>query len=124
MKIPYMALRFPEKDIQTWGLQISRSIRRNRELNQWQYVPPDVQNFVSYYGKLEGIQSIKSPIRLSFTFLLMLYLKFPLTFAICFRIFKLIYHVFILGKTGLHNGLILISIHLVNMISMNHVHQA
>ncbi len=67
MKIPYMAIRFPEKDIQTWGLQISRSIRRNRELNQWQYVPPDVQNFVSYYGKMEGIQSIKSPIRLSFT---------------------------------------------------------
>lgn len=67
MKIPYMAIRFPEKDIQTWGLQISRSIRRNRELNQWQFVSPDIQNFVSYYGTLEGIESIKSPIRLSFT---------------------------------------------------------
>lgn len=67
MKIPYMAIRFPESDIQTWGLQISRSIRRNRELDQWQFISPDVQNIISYYGTLNGIESIKSPIRLSFT---------------------------------------------------------
>jgi hypothetical protein len=67
LKIPYMAIRFPEKDIQTWGMQISRSIRRNRELDQWQFISPDVQNIVSYYGTLNGIESIKSPIRLSFT---------------------------------------------------------
>ncbi len=67
MKIPYAALRFPEKDIQTWGLQITRNIRRNREISKWQYIAPDIQNVVSYYGTLQGIEKIKSPIRLSLT---------------------------------------------------------
>lgn len=67
MKIPYMAIRFPEKDLQTWGLQITRNIRRKREIDQWQFISPDVQNIISYYGTLKGIESIKSPIRLSFT---------------------------------------------------------
>lgn len=67
MKIPYSAIRFPEKDIQEWGMQIMRSIRRTREISFWQYIAPDIQNVVSYYGVLNGIQSIKSPIRLSFT---------------------------------------------------------
>lgn len=67
MMIPYSAIRFPEKNIQEWGLQIMRSIRRTREISYWQYIAPDIQNVVSYYGVLNGIQSIKSPIRLSFT---------------------------------------------------------
>lgn len=67
MKIPYSALRFPEKDIQEWGMQITRNIRRNREISIWQYIAPDIQNVVSYYGTLQGITNIKSPLRLSFT---------------------------------------------------------
>lgn len=67
MKIPYSAIRFPEKDIQEWGVQFTRSIRRNREYSHWQYIAPDIQNYVSYYGVLNGIEKIKSPIRLSLT---------------------------------------------------------
>ncbi len=67
MKIPYSALRFPEKDVQEWGMQITRNIRRNREISIWQYVAPDITNVVSYYGTLQGITNIKSPLRLSFT---------------------------------------------------------
>lgn len=67
MKIPYSAIRFPEKNIQEWGLQITRNIRRNREISKWQYIAPDIQNIVSYYGNLKGIENIKSPLRLSFT---------------------------------------------------------
>lgn len=67
IKIPYSALRFPEKDIQTWGLQMTRNIRRKREISKWQYIAPDIQNVVSYYGTLSGITDIKSPIRLSLT---------------------------------------------------------
>lgn len=67
MKIPYAAIRFPEKDIQTWGLQITRNIRRSREISTWQYIPPDILNTISYYGVLNGIENIKSPIRLSLT---------------------------------------------------------
>lgn len=67
MKIPYSAIRFPEKDIQEWGVQFTRSIRRNREYSHWQYIAPDIQNYVSYFGVLNGIEKIKSPIRLSLT---------------------------------------------------------
>lgn len=67
MKIPYAAIRFPEKDIQTWGLQITRNLRRRREISTWQYIAPDITNVISYYGVLNGISNIKSPIRLSFT---------------------------------------------------------
>ncbi len=67
MKIPYSAIRFPDKSIQLWGLQINRNIRRKRELDVWQFIAPDLQNQVSYFGELKGIQDIKSPIRLSFT---------------------------------------------------------
>lgn len=67
MKIPYSAIRFPEKNIQEWGLQINRNIRRRREISMWQYVAPDIVNVVSYYGNLYGIKDIKSPIRLSLT---------------------------------------------------------
>jgi hypothetical protein len=67
MKIPYAALRFPEKSEQVWGLQFRRNIRRARELDLWQYVSPDIQNVVSYYGEMQGISNIKSPLRLSLT---------------------------------------------------------
>lgn len=67
MKIPYSAIRFPEKDIQEWGLQLTRSIRRTREYSHWQYIAPDIQNVVSYYGTLKNIEKIKSPLRLSLT---------------------------------------------------------
>ena len=36
-KIPYSALRFPKTEIQTWGLNIKRSIRRNREWYTWSF---------------------------------------------------------------------------------------
>lgn len=67
MKIPYSAIRFPEKNAQEWGLQITRSIRRCREYSHWQYIAPDIQNYVSYFGVLKGINDIKSPLRLSLT---------------------------------------------------------
>ncbi len=35
LKIPYSAIRFPKKNIQTWSFQITRNIRRNREFDQW-----------------------------------------------------------------------------------------
>jgi hypothetical protein len=67
MKIPYSAIRFPKKDVQEWGLQLTRSIRRNREFDQWSLTPKDVPNSINYWGKLKGIKDIKSPIRLSIT---------------------------------------------------------
>jgi hypothetical protein len=65
MKIPYSALRFPKKDIQEWGINFFRSIRRYRELSYWNTVLPTVANNTFQSGILAGVQDIKSPLRLS-----------------------------------------------------------
>jgi hypothetical protein len=65
-KIPYSAIRFPDKDVQTWDLNFMRTIRRHREQSFWQYVDPEVSGFVSQSGELNGIESIEPPIRLFF----------------------------------------------------------
>jgi len=67
MKIPYSAIRFPKKDVQEWGVNFSRKIRRLREFSHWSHVDPKVNGFVNQWGKLEGIKDIKTPVRLMFT---------------------------------------------------------
>lgn len=67
LKIPYAAFRFPDKDIQKWGLQFRRYVRRTRSNTFWQYVPNTVQNYPAYIGILEGVSQIKPPVRLFLT---------------------------------------------------------
>lgn len=65
MEIPYSAFRFPSSEIQTWVLQFNRYIRRNRELQSWSYVPSEAANRLLYWGKLQGIENVKTPLRLA-----------------------------------------------------------
>lgn len=67
IKIPFSALRFPNVDTQVWGLQITRSINRNGEFDQWGLLPRGVPNPFKYWGYLKGMEHIKQPIRLSLT---------------------------------------------------------
>lgn len=67
MFIPYLSLRFPNKDIQEWNINFGREIRRFRELVYWNPVNPAIEGFINQAGRLEGIKNIKSPIRLSLT---------------------------------------------------------
>jgi hypothetical protein len=67
MKIPYSAIRFPQKNVQEWGLQFIRTIRRSRETDQWALTPSGVGNPQKYWGTLQGVTEIKTPIRLSLT---------------------------------------------------------
>ena len=67
LMIPYAALRFPKKDIQEWGLQLSREIRNIRENIFWNPLDPKIDGFVNQCGLLRGIENIKSPVRLSLT---------------------------------------------------------
>jgi len=67
MKIPYSALRFAGSQSQEWGMQITRSIRRYREINQWALEMPETKNDLPYWGLLSGIRNIKPPLRLSAT---------------------------------------------------------
>ncbi len=67
MKIPYSAIRFPKQMEQTWGLQVERYVRRNRELLQWALGEKGASNQKVFWGTLRGLSQIKPPIRLSFT---------------------------------------------------------
>ncbi len=67
LEIPYYALRFPKKDIQTWGLNFMRQVRRKQEQSFWNPVDASIQGFVNQFGTLTGLENIQPPVRLSFT---------------------------------------------------------
>ncbi len=66
MKIPYSAIRFSKEDVQIWGINFGRKIRRFREMDWWNTLNPEIDGLVNQFGQLDGIQGIKSPIRLAF----------------------------------------------------------
>ncbi len=65
-KIPYSALRFPKKDVQTWGLQIYRDIMRYKEHDSWNFIDRKIDGVNLQSGILDGIRDIVPPLRLSF----------------------------------------------------------
>ena len=67
MKIPYISLRFAKKEVQDWGLQLQRSIRRNNETSYWNPVDPEVSGFANQFGTITGLKNIQPPLRLSFS---------------------------------------------------------
>jgi hypothetical protein len=67
MMIPYSVLRFPEKDIQTWGFNVERSIRRKREIDTWSFVDKKIEGELRQAGTLSNLKDIRPPLRLSFT---------------------------------------------------------
>ncbi len=66
--IPYSALRFPNKKVQEWNINFTRRRAVDGTQNSWAEM--DLKNdspFLTNIGKLEGIQDIKPPLRLSFS---------------------------------------------------------
>ena len=63
-RIPFSALRIPNKDVQQWHINFGREIRRFRERSWWSEVNPEVSGFLNQAGHLNGIENIKPPIRL------------------------------------------------------------
>ena len=66
-KIPYAAVRFPNKKNQNWNINFGRHIRRVRETSFWNPVKPDVTGFLTQFGVWEGLSDVRAPIRLSAT---------------------------------------------------------
>lgn len=66
MKIPYAGLRFSEEDIQTWGINFYRELRRDRQQYTWNHIDTKIANESAQSGLLEGIRDIKPPTRLFF----------------------------------------------------------
>lgn len=65
-KIPYSALRFAKKDVQTWGMNF---IRERRALNKqlfWNELDPKKTGLMNQEGELTGIEKITPPVRLAF----------------------------------------------------------
>jgi len=67
LEIPYSALRFPKKEVQEWGLNFYRSIKRHGETDSWNEVKAEIAGSLNQMGILVGIRDIKSPLRLSAT---------------------------------------------------------
>lgn len=67
MRIPFSAIRFPNKPVQDWKINFYRQVRRVREMSTWSPVDPEVYGELAQCVSLNGLTDIKSPIRLSFT---------------------------------------------------------
>lgn len=66
LKIPYIALRFPNQLSKDWGFNIIRSIRRSREEYSWNYIDRGSGYSWEYQtGILKNIKEINPPVRFS-----------------------------------------------------------
>ena len=65
-KIPFAAIRFPDKMEQLWNVNFVREVRRNRHHAFWNGVNPMVQGVLTQMGTLSGIRNVKPPRRIFF----------------------------------------------------------
>ena len=65
--IPFSQVRFPAKDIQTWGLNMARYRATERDVHTWTEIDVSNSNLAQQAGVLHGIENIETPLRLSFT---------------------------------------------------------
>lgn len=66
MMIPYRELRFPDKEIQEWGVQFEREYRKMRQRFSWNFIDNSRGSFLQQMGILKGIKNINPPVRLNF----------------------------------------------------------
>jgi hypothetical protein len=66
MKIPYAALRFSNTEVQTWGINFRRSLKRINEEYSWNFIDKTRGDYTQYAGNLSGLKNIEPPVRLSF----------------------------------------------------------
>ena len=67
MFIPYSAIRFGKKDVQTWGFNITRRRRKTEEQFTWNPINPNVNGFLTQEALWTDISHIKPPLRLQFS---------------------------------------------------------
>ena len=63
-RIPFSQLRYRTDEIQTWGLQVERKLRRKGEDTVWAFRPRNEPQVVARYGHLYGIEGIPQGKRL------------------------------------------------------------
>lgn len=67
MRIPYISLRFPRRDVQQWGLQFLHYSRRKNEISYWNPMDPNSNGFINQFGIYNNLVDITPPLRLSFS---------------------------------------------------------
>lgn len=64
IKIPFAAIRFPNKPEQEWNINFVRDIRRVRQHGFWRGVNPALPGYLTQMGVLTGIHDIDPPTRI------------------------------------------------------------
>lgn len=67
MFIPYGAIRFGKKEVQDWGINITRRRQKTGQQFMWNPIDPTVNGFLTQEGYWTGLTNIKPPIRLQFS---------------------------------------------------------
>jgi hypothetical protein len=66
IKIPYSALRFAKKDVQTWGMNLIRKRQNVQQQLFWNELDPKQNGLMNQEGILTGLKQIVPPVRLAF----------------------------------------------------------
>ena len=66
IKIPFSAIRFSKKNLQDWGINFARFIRKENENSIWSPVNPNINGDINQWGDWVGLKNITPPLRLSF----------------------------------------------------------
>ncbi len=65
-RIPYNALRFPEVDVQNWGINFYRALTTKNETHTWNFINNQQGREPQWSGNVTGIENIDPPTRLIF----------------------------------------------------------
>ncbi len=58
-RIPYVSLRFPDAEVQNWGIQIARGITRTGFKSSWAPLTLDISSVLAQSGKLVGLTGLR-----------------------------------------------------------------
>lgn len=59
LKIPLKSLRFPDKEVQDWGLQVVRRIQRSGQQASWAPISGEKANQLGQSGKVRGLTGLE-----------------------------------------------------------------
>lgn len=59
VRIPFVSLRFPERPVQDWGLQIARGVMRNGFKSSWAPLTVEESSVLAQSGRLRGLSDLR-----------------------------------------------------------------
>lgn len=64
MRIPYSAIRFANRPVQSWGFNFHRRLEKINEQHTWTFIDNSIGRWTQHDGLVEGFKDIKPPTRL------------------------------------------------------------